>query len=125
MALLPFRVGPGNRRPRFAQAETQLPEQALTLAHSQMDAILPLDPSGQGFAVPQIAPQTRASWHLPQGDVDLLQLFLAQPSRPSPAFALLQSRQTLFFKPPHPILHAAWCIPQQLGDFRTGHALRH
>ena len=58
MALLPFRVSPGNRRPRFAQAETQLPEHTLTLAHSQVDAILPLDPSGQGFAVPQIAAQT-------------------------------------------------------------------
>ena len=111
MALLPFRVSPGNRRPRFAQAETQLPEQALALAHSQVDAILSLDPSGQGFAVPQIAPQTQGSWHLPQGGVDLLQLFFAQPSRPSPTFALLQSHQTLFLKSPHPILHTAWCIP--------------
>jgi hypothetical protein len=58
LALLPFRVSPSNRRPRFAQAETQLPEHTLTLAHSQADAILPLDQSGQGFAIPQIAAQT-------------------------------------------------------------------
>jgi hypothetical protein len=58
MALLPFRVSPGNRRPRFALAKTQLPEHTLTLAHSQIDAILPLDPKGQGFAIPQITAQT-------------------------------------------------------------------
>src|SRR5271157_3053354 len=41
MGLLPFRVGPGNRGARFAQAETQLPEQTLALSHSQPDPILP------------------------------------------------------------------------------------
>jgi hypothetical protein len=59
MGLLPFRVGPGNRGARFAQAETQLPEQAPALSHSQADPILPLDPGGQSFAVPQIAAQTQ------------------------------------------------------------------
>src|SRR5271165_5784798 len=82
MGQLPFWVGPGNRGARFAQAETQLPEQALALSHSHADPILPLDPGGQSLAVPQIAPQTQRAWHLPQGGVDVLPLFLAQPSRP-------------------------------------------
>ena len=60
MPLLPLRVGPGNGRSRLAQADPQLPEQALTLPHSQADAILPFDPGGQGFAVPQIAPPAPA-----------------------------------------------------------------
>ena len=110
MCLLPFRVGPGNRGARFAQAETQLPEQTLTLSHSQTDPILPFDPGGQGFAVPQIAAQTQRAWHLPQGGVDLLQLLLAQPSRPPAPFALAQSGHPLFLKSPHPILHGARCI---------------
>ena len=67
MGLLPFRVGPGNGGPRFAQTETQLPEQTLTLPHSQADPILPLDPGGQGFAVPQIAPQPQPSWPFAAG----------------------------------------------------------
>ena len=87
MGLLPFRVSPGNRGARFAQAETQLPEQALALSHSQTDPILALDPGSQSFAVPQIAAQTQRAGHLPQGGVDVLQLFLAQPSRPSATFA--------------------------------------
>ena len=55
--------------------------------------------------------QTQRSWHLPQGGVDLLQLFLAQPSRPPAAFALAQAGQPLFRKSPHPILHGSRCIP--------------
>ena len=111
MCLLPFRVGPGNRGARLAQAETQLPEQTLTLAHSQADPILPFDPGGQGFAVPQIAAQTQRAWHLPQGGVNLLQLFLAQPSRPPTTFPLTQAGQSRLLKSPHPILHRARGIP--------------
>src|SRR5271157_3783697 len=108
--LLPLRVSPGNRGARFAQAETQLPEQALTLSHSQTDPILALDPGRQSFAVPQIAAQTQRAWHLPQGGVDVLQLFLAQSSRPSTPFALAQAGHPLFLKSPHPILPRARCI---------------
>src|SRR5208283_628446 len=107
MRLLPFRIGPDNRRARFAQAESQLPEQALTLSHSQADSIPAFDPGSQGFAVPQIAAQSQRSWHLPQGGVDLLPLFLAQPSRPPAPFALAQAGQPLFLKSPRPILHGA------------------
>jgi len=70
-----------------------------------------LDPGGQSFAVPQIAAaQTQRSRHLPQGGLDLLQLFLAQPSPPPATFPLTQAGQSLFFKSPHPILHRARCI---------------
>src|SRR5664279_3607711 len=67
MRLLPLGVGVGQLWTRLAQAEPQLPEQALALADSQVDGERLLHPGRQRLAVPEVAAQPDLPWRLPQG----------------------------------------------------------
>jgi hypothetical protein len=125
MRLLPFGIGMGNDRARFAQPEASLPEQALALAHRQVDLEALLEPGAQRLPVPQCSCQADVARHPAQRLVHYLQLGLAQTSRSPRALPFAQPGQTSGFKTLHPILHRARGVPQQSADLRTGQALRH
>ena len=125
MRLLQFGIGMGNQWTGFAQSEASLPEQALALADLQTNLEALLKPSAQGLPIPQRARQTEVARGPAQGPVDLQELRFAQTSRASRTLALGQSRETLGFKTPHPILDGARSVTQQVPHFRTGRSLGH
>ena len=125
MRLLPFRIGAGDLGPRLAQPKTQLPEQALALAHAHRDAVLLLDPDRQRLAIPQIAAQARLPRRLAKSRVDLFQLLLIQAPRPPSPLSLAQTCQALALETVNPILHRPRRGAQQPGHLGTGHSLRH
>jgi hypothetical protein len=73
-----FRIGTGNHGARLAQPKAPLPEQALTLAHRQVDFEALLDPSIQRFSIPQRARQAQVARDLAQHPFHFLQLRLTQ-----------------------------------------------
>ncbi len=125
MRLLPFRVGVGNQGARFAQPKAPLPEQALTLAHPQVDLEALLNPGTQRFPIPQRARQAQVARGLAQCLVQFLQLGLAQPSGTPGALSFAQPRQTSFLKTSDPIFHRAGGITQQPADLWTRDPLGH
>ena len=125
MRLLPCWIRLGNPGTRLAQPKAQLPEQALTLPHSQVNLVSLRNPSRQSLAVPQISAQSQIAGHTAKGAIDLSELLLVQAPGPARSLPLLQSGQALGLKTPDPILDRSWSIPQQPRHFRTSHALGH
>lgn len=103
----------GDHRAGLAQAEAQLPEKALALTYSQLYAVLLQQVGRQQLAVPQVCTQFELSRGQAQGGTDIVQLHLAQPSRPSRPPALAQSRQALGLKSADPVFHRAPGMAQQ------------
>jgi hypothetical protein len=83
MRLLPYRIRLRNPGTRFAQPKAKLPEQTLTLPYPQIYLVPLGNPSSQGFAVPQIPPQTHIPGHLAKRAVDLFELLLIQSTGPT------------------------------------------
>ena len=125
MPPLRLRIGLRNRRSRFAQPKAQLAEQSLTLPHAQTDPKLLLDPGGQCFSIPNVAPQPSLSRRLAEDRVQLLEMGFREPFGPPGSFSFPQPGQTFRFKPVHPVLHRSRCIAQQASRFGAGQALRH
>jgi hypothetical protein len=125
MRLLPLRIGVGDQRAGFAQSKAPLPEQPLALPDPQMDLETLLDPSAQGFAIPQCATQPQVARRLAQGPIDLPELRFAQSSWASRTLPFGQPCQTVGFKTPNPILDGARSVAQQTSDFRAPRSLGH
>lgn len=125
MRCVKFGIRLSEQRSWFAQPETQLSKQPLALSHTQLDAILLINPSAQSLTVPNVSTQPDLSGFLTKGSVNADHLFLTQPAWTSRAGPFNQSRQTLGFKAVHPIQHGARCIPQQSRYIRTSHPLGH
>ena len=123
MPLLLFGIGLRDCGPGLPQPESQLAEQALALPHTQFDAVLAFDPTGQGLAIPQIPAQADVPWHAAQDLIHFIQLPRIQPPRSARPFAFQQPSQTHFLKCVNPIFDSSRRIPQHPGNFRAGHAL--
>ena len=123
MCFLHDGIGLGQRGSRLAQPEAELTEHTLALANPDGNAIPLLNPGTEGLSVPEIPAQTNLPRRVSQDSIHSRQLFFRQTSGPSRSFSLQQSRQTVSFKTPHPILHRPWRIAQKMGHFRTGHTL--
>ena len=123
MSGLQHRVSMRDERPRFPQAETQLAKQPLALAHTERHAVPLVDERGQGLAIPQPGQPDRLG-RAPKRPTHALQVGFGQPPRAALAGAFGQRRQAGVFEPAHPIFDGPRRIAQQLGDLRTGHALR-
>ncbi len=125
MRLLPFQIGMGNQGAGFSQTKAPLPEQALTLAHRQMDLEALRNPGAQCFPIPQRAGQAQVARGLAQRPVHFLELHIAQTSRAPRALPLGQPRQTFCLKASHPVLHGARSVSEQAADLWTGRSLCH
>ena len=104
MRLLPSRIALGHLGPRFPQPETQLSKQTLTLPHTQLDLIFPLDPGCQRLAVPEIPTQTHLAGHPPQRRIDFPELFFTETRRAARSLSLAQTGQAFLFKTAYPVL---------------------
>ena len=124
MRPLPFRVGMGNLGTGFAQPKPPLSEQALTLAHRQVNVEVLLDPATQRLPIPQRAGQAQVTRCTAQRLIDLLQLRLRQTSGTPRALPFAQPRQPLGLEASNPVFHRTGSVSQQSADLRTGHALR-
>lgn len=124
MLLLLLWVCERQGRAWLAQPIAQLPEDSLALSYTEFDVILLLDPSGQSLTVPETASQANLTRHAVQDCVNLLQLLFTQSSGPARPFSFSQSRQSLVFKPTHPILHRAGSIAEQFRHGRAAHSMR-
>ena len=98
MRLLPFRIGVGEQRPRFAQPEALLPKQPLALTHAQAHLKAPLDPSTESFPIPQRAAQADVARGAAQHLVHLVQSRVIQTAGAPGTFSFHQSGQASFFK---------------------------
>jgi hypothetical protein len=125
MRPLPFRVGMGNLGTGLAQPKAPPSEQALALAHRQVNVEVLLDPATQCLPIPQRARQAQVTRCTAQRLIDLLQLRLAQTSRTPRTLSFAQPRQPLGLEAPNPVFYRTWSVSQQSADFRTGHALRY
>ena len=118
-------IGARQHRPRLAQAESQLAEQALALPYSELDAIGFVDPRRQRLAIPQIDPHSGVTRFLSQYSIDFLPLLFAETRRSTGALPFGQPTQSLLLESMDPILHRTWSITEQARHIRAGHALRH
>ena len=125
MRLLLFQIGMGNHRARLAQPKAQLPEQALTLTHRQVNLEASLDPGTQRFSIPQCAAQADVARGLAQRPLHFFELRITQTSGTPGALPFAQPGQTSCLEPPDPILHRTGRVAQPPADLRTGHALRY
>lgn len=125
MRLVKLRIGLCNQRSGFPQAEAQLPEQALTLAHPQANTVLALNPSAERLPIPEVSTQSNLSRSLAKNAVDLLHPDFAQASGTARPRSFEKSRQTLRFKAAYPVLNGTGRIPQEPGDLGTTHPLGH
>jgi hypothetical protein len=66
----------GNPGARLAQSKTQLPEEALTLAHLQIHAELAVQKLGQSWTIPHLGRKTALYWTGAQGRFHCRQLFV-------------------------------------------------
>ena len=75
-------------RSRLAEPEIELPEQTLTLPHTQLDSVGLFDPSRQCLAIPQVHAHSRIARPGTQYAIDLLNVLRLQPARPARALSL-------------------------------------
>ena len=123
ICLLCFGISVRNYRTRLAQSKPELPEHALTLPHTQCDVVPLLNKCSQCLAIPQVRGQTQISRRLSNGNADLFQLVVIQPSRPSRPSSFDQTSQTSLLESVNPILYRSWRITKEPRDLRTGHTL--
>ena len=82
-----------------------------------------MDKRPQRLAVPQIAGQAEIPGRLPQGNIDLRKLPLAQPPRTPGTLSLDEPREPVIFEPAHPGGNGSGSIAKQFGDPVAAHAL--
>ena len=123
MRLLQRRIRVGNRGARFAQAEAELAEHPLALAHAQPNPVAPCEPDLQRLPVPEVPAQGRRGRRLPQYQLNLLQLRRAQSLGPAGSRPFHQPGKTALFEMPHPVFNRAGGIAQQSTNFRACHPL--
>ena len=124
MCRLQQRVGLGDLWPRLAQTESELPEEALTLAYFQVDAELTFQECGQGRALPQVCRKTEIQGTLTQCGFDCVALLRTQPCRPPRAFSIDQAGKSPAFKSLNPVDDGVGTVAQIVGHLWAGHALR-
>lgn len=125
MRLLQLRIRVGNQGTRFAQAEAELAEHPLALAHAQPNPMASCKPDLQRLPVSQGPAQARLGRCLPQYRLNLLPLRHTQSFGSPGSRPFHQPGKTALFKMPHPILNRARGITQQSTNFRAGHPLSH
>jgi hypothetical protein len=76
--LLHFRVSMSDERPGFAQAEIQLAEKPLALAHPQIYLKSLTDEGRQGLAIPEMSCQPVNLWRLSQCSTNFRELGLVE-----------------------------------------------
>ena len=113
MRLLQLGIRVGNQRARFAQAEAELTEHPLALAHAQPNPIVPCQPDLQRFPVPQCPAQADLARRTSQYRFNLLPLCRTQPFGSPDWRPFDQPGETALFKMPHPVFHRAWGGTQQ------------
>ena len=104
---LKIRIGMGYQRARLAQPEVKVPEKTLTLSHSESESIFLLDKRSQGLSIPYMPSQAEILWASAQGGRNLVELFLAEPSRSARSIFINQASKAFFFKAMNPILNSA------------------
>lgn len=125
MLLLPHWIGSGQYRTRFTEAELELTEQPLALAHAQLDSIHLVNPGRKRLAVPEIHSHARVARLGPQHPIDFFHLLFVQAAGTTGPFSLSQTGQPFPIEAMNPILDRTRRIAQQASNLRAGHALRY
>ena len=115
----------GNERPGLAQAELQLPEESLALAHPQVHPKSLFDKGGQGFSIPEMGAQPINFRRVPQGAANRQELGLVERRWPTRAFGFCQTCEASLDKLFNPILYGARGVAEALRDLGASQALRH
>ena len=123
MRLLQRRIRLRDQWSWLAQPKTKLAEQALTLAHTQPEAVPLVNPRRQGFAVPEIDLHAGITGNRTKHSIDLIDLRCTQSPRPARPLSFSQTRQTILLKFPNPVFHGTGSITQQPPDIRASHTL--
>jgi hypothetical protein len=98
-ALRPLPRDPRSHQPTgAAETELELPEQSLTLAHTQLDFIGLIDPRRQRFATPKIDPHSCFAQLFPQHASDFFHLLFIESARPFRSLSLGQARHPLLIE---------------------------
>lgn len=105
MRLLSHRVGARQLGPGLAKTEIELPEQALTLPHTELDAAGLLDPGRKRLTVPQVDSHSRIARFGAQHSVNLVKSAFRPNARVARSFSLGQAAQTLPLAAVNPILN--------------------
>ena len=124
MLFLPSRISLGQNRPRLAEPEIELPEQALTLTHTQLHSIRLIDPGRERLAIPKIHMHARVARLAPQHPIDFLDLLVIQSTGAARSFAFRQANQSVLVEAVHPILNRTRRIAKQASNLGTRQALR-
>lgn len=110
--------------PGLAQAEPQLPEQALALPDFQVHTEPQLQECRQGLAIPQASSlQADLCRCASQCTCHNLKLFRAQPAWTPWAVTIGEPIKAAFFKPPDPVLNRTGGIAKQLANLGAGQPL--
>jgi len=115
----------GNERPGLAQAETQLAEKSLALAHPQVYPEALFDKGRQGLAIPEMCSQPINLRRVPQGAANRQELGLIERWWPTWAFGFCQTCEASLDKLFNPILHGARGVAEALSHLSARQALRH
>ena len=125
MLLLSRWIGSRQYRTRFTEAEIELTEQPLALAHAQLDSIHLVDPGRKSLAIPEIHSHARVARLGPQHPIDFFHLLFVQSAGTTGPFSLNQTGQSFSIEAMNPILDRTWRIAQEASNLRAGHALRY
>jgi hypothetical protein len=122
---LKHRVAVGEHRTRLSQSEPKLPEEALALAHPQIDLELAFQVGGEGLAIPEGPRESYIFGSLSYDGRDGTHLELREAARSARALALGETRESFFLEPTNPVLNGTRGIPEHSTDVRGGHPLGH
>jgi hypothetical protein len=114
---LGFRVGLGDQGARLAPPEAQVPENALTLPHAQVNRIRFVQVVGQELAVPEVLAVAIVPGRLAQRSFQLRPLVGSKARGSAGTLLVLQGPKATFVKAMHPPLNGYWIfakIPRYL-----------
>ena len=118
-------VAVGEHRTRLSQPEPELSEEALALAHPQIDLELAFEVGGESLAIPEGPRESNIFGSLSYDGRDGAHLGLREAARAARALALGESGESLLLEPSDPVLDGTRGIPEHSTDVGGGHALRH
>ena len=112
-------VGPGNKRARFAPAESQLPEQALALTDAEAEPVSPGQMMAEELSVPEVLGVTDLAWRAAQVPAKGPKSSFVHGRRATRTGGLLETDETTPFETAHPVLDGPGTVPEEFRHFVT------
>ena len=117
-----FRIRFSNEGTRFAPAKSQLPEQPLALADTQVDAEFLGNVMAKQFSIPKVLGIAQLTRRATQIFSKSLNNAFVQGSRTTWTLRILQASKTAILKTTDPVLHGAGTLAKEFCHFVTAKA---